>query len=580
MMKMKSGVRATLFGLGMFISASNHAIAGKALDEVVDMSGLSGSFLAAQNATRGNDEKAAAKFLKKALKLDPENEDLKRNYFHALIANGEIEKAVELATQFEPRPKDGHIVTIVNAVDQLRKRGWKKSAELLAGVSGSDLDNLVSTIAGAWAKIGMGNQAEALKQIDALEGPSWTALIVTFHQGLMQSISGDEEGAAKSFREAIKDNSGARIMADTYIHGVYALAETLLRLEKADEAKTAIENGLKIFPNHPLLISSQKALANGAGLEKIVTNPQEGAAQLFYDLGNVIGREGGTSFAKIYLQIARYLNPESGAIAISLASVAEREKKPELANKFYDEVGKDSIYHRRATLETAINLNILKKDDEAVALLRTLIDEEPDDLVPFMTLGRILNQHKRYREASEVFDQAIAKIKTPQPRHWDFYYRRAISYERLKNWDKAELDFKKALKLSPNRASVLNYLGYSWVDMGIHLEEGLDMIRKAIKLRPRAGFIVDSLGWAYFKLGRYEEAAKELEKAVKMLPGDPVINDHLGDAYWKTGRKLEATFQWNHALASEPTKEDAAKIRDKLKNGYNDAETPKVADKK
>ena len=90
----------------------------------------------------------------------------------------------------------------------------------------------------------------------------------------------------------------------------------------------------------------------------------------------------------------------------------------------------------------------------------------------------------------------------------------------------------------------MNYLGYSWVDMNMNLDEALDMIRKAVDLRPSDGYIVDSLGWAYYRLGRFDEAVRELERAVSLKPDDPVLNDHLGDAYWRAGRKLEATFQW------------------------------------
>ena len=66
------------------------------------------------------------------------------------------------------------------------------------------------------------------------------------------------------------------------------------------------------------------------------------------------------------------------------------------------------------------------------------------------------------------------------------------------------------------------------------------MLQRAVELSPRDGMIIDSLGWAYYRLGRYDDAVRELEKAVELKPGDPVINDHLGDAYWKVGRKLEA----------------------------------------
>ena len=109
-----------------------------------------------------------------------------------------------------------------------------------------------------------------------------------------------------------------------------------------------------------------------------------------------------------------------------------------------------------------------------------------------------------------------------------------------KNWPPAEADFKKALELFPDQPLVLNYLGYSWVDKNINLDEAFKMLRRAVELRPQDGYIVDSLGWAHYRLGRYDEAVKELERAIELKPSDPVINDHLGDAYWRVGRKLEA----------------------------------------
>ena len=93
------------------------------------------------------------------------------------------------------------------------------------------------------------------------------------------------------------------------------------------------------------------------------------------------------------------------------------------------------------------------------------------------------------------------------------------------------------------------------------------MIRRAVEQRPDDGYIVDSLGWAYFRLGNYDEAVKNLERAVELKPDDPTINDHLGDAYWKTGRTLEAQFQWSHARDLKPEPEDLAKIKQKLATG-------------
>jgi tetratricopeptide (TPR) repeat protein len=119
---------------------------------------------------------------------------------------------------------------------------------------------------------------------------------------------------------------------------------------------------------------------------------------------------------------------------------------------------------------------------------------------------------------------------------------------------------------------VLNYLGYSWVDQGVNLDEGMRMIKRSVEQRPDDGYIVDSLGWAHYRLGNFEEAVKQLERAVELKPMDPTINDHLGDAYWRVGRLLEAKFQWTHARDLKPEPEELTKIESKLSYGL--AEEP------
>ena len=154
--------------------------------------------------------------------------------------------------------------------------------------------------------------------------------------------------------------------------------------------------------------------------------------------------------------------------------------------------------------------------------------------------------------------------------------------ERAKQWVKAEADLKKALELFPEQPHVLNYLGYSWIDQGINLDDGMRMIKRAVEQRADDGYIVDSLGWAYFRLGNVEESVKQLERAVELKPEDPTINDHLGDAYWRVGRVLEARFQWSHARDLKPEPEDLAKIEEKLKFGLPDdtSSAAEAADKK
>jgi Flp pilus assembly protein TadD len=182
-------------------------------------------------------------------------------------------------------------------------------------------------------------------------------------------------------------------------------------------------------------------------------------------------------------------------------------------------------------------------------------------------LGNIMRSNKRYGEAVVYYDRAIALLPKPEKRHWTYYYARGTCHERLKNWPAAEADLQKALALVPDQPLVLNYLGYSWVDQGLNLKQGMALIERAVALKPDDGYIVDSLGWAHYRLGNFKEAVRYLERAVELKPDDAVLSDHLGDALWRVGREREARFQWDQALSLKPEPEDAEKIKKKLESG-------------
>ena len=183
-------------------------------------------------------------------------------------------------------------------------------------------------------------------------------------------------------------------------------------------------------------------------------------------------------------------------------------------------------------------------------------------------LYRTLN---RYGEANEILSEIITADKDAgRAADWRLRYARGVVRERLGRWPQAESDLRTALALQPENASLLNYLGYSYIDRGLKLEGGFEMIRKAMQLNPTSGFIVDSLGWGHYRMGRYDLAVRFLERAATLQAGDPVINDHLGDAYWRVGRRLEARFQWQRALKLAPDERDRKQIEQKLATGLKD----------
>ncbi len=123
--------------------------------------------------------------------------------------------------------------------------------------------------------------------------------------------------------------------------------------------------------------------------------------------------------------------------------------------------------------------------------------------------------------------------------------------ERQKLHDEAEAAFREALKLQPDSAPVLNYLGYMNADRGVKVEEGLQLIQKAVEVDPENGAYLDSLGWALYRLGRYPAAEDALRRAVSKQGVNAVILDHMGDVLDKRGSKKEALEFWKKALTGE-----------------------------
>ena len=300
-------------------------------------------------------------------------------------------------------------------------------------------------------------------------------------------------------------------------------------------------------------------------------NVDQGAAEVLYGLGAAGDRQGDDLAGLIYLRLSLYLYPDNSLALLTLGDLYERINQNEQALDIFQDVPQSDPQRETADIEISQALENLGRSDQALRYLRNVVDDHPYDEQALSALGNLQRAHDHYDEAIVTYTRALAASKKPETANWPLYYFRGIAYERSKQWPKAEADFKHALQLFPDQPLVLNYLGYSWVDKGMHLDQAFPMLRRAVELRPTDGYIVDSLGWAEYKLGHYKEAVTDLEKAIDLKPADPVINDHLGDAYWRVGRKLDAHFQWNHArdMGADPT--DMPRILQKIKFGLDTA---------
>jgi tetratricopeptide (TPR) repeat protein len=523
----------------------------------------SGSYLAARHAGQQRDAAAAAAYYRAALKRDPNNGELLDRVFLAFLVDGEVDEAVKFAERVAQADKNDRVARLVLGVNSLKRKQYAPARRDLAQSIRGPITDLTATLLSAWSSLGANDSKGAIAAIDHLAGPEWYAIFKDLHAGLIYDVAGNQKEAGKRLERAYKLDS-------TALRVVQAYGSWVSRNRSPKDAMTVFETFDKTLPRHPLVVEAMDKLKAGEKLPPLVANVQAGAAEALYGLGASLGRRGGEDLGLVYLQLSLFLSPNHPLALLSLADLYESLKKPELAIKIYDRVPPSSPLHRNAAIQMAANLDSLDRADEAQKHLEALIKQNPDDLEAIMALGNVLRGHKKFAECANVYSKGVSTIQKPEKANWVVFYFRGICHERSKQWAKAEADLMKALELFPDQPHVLNYLGYSWIDQGIKLDEGMEMIKKAVQQRPDDGYIVDSLGWAYYRLGNYEEATKQLERAIELKPEDPTINDHLGDAYWRIGRVLEARFQWAHARDLKPDAEELPKIEEKLKEGLPD----------
>jgi tetratricopeptide (TPR) repeat protein len=532
-----------------------------------------GSYLAARHAGGQRDVAAAASYYRAALRGDPGNNELIGRTFLAVLANGEIEEGVRLAERVLQVDKNDRIARLVLGVRAIKQKQYPVARRELAQSIRGPITDLAATLLSAWTMASPSEAKQATDSIDKLTGADWYAIFTDLHAALILDVAGHKKEAAKRFERSYKLDPTALRVAQSY-------GSFLSRQGNTAEALKVFATFDEALPRHPLIVEATNELKAGKKLPLMVDTPQAGAAEVLYGLGATLGRRGGEDLGLIYLQLSLYLAPSRPLTLLSLGDLYEAMKKPELANKAYERVLLNSPLHRYAQIQLALNLDSLDRTDEAKASLEKVIAANPGDLEAIIALGNVLRGRKQFAECADVYSKGVDTIGKPEKSNWAIYYFRGICFERAKQWPKAEADLKMSLDLFPDQPHVLNYLGYSWIDQGFNLDEGMRMIKRAVEQRADDGYLVDSLGWAYYRLGNMEEAVKQLERAIELKPEDPTINDHLGDAYWRVGRELEARFHWSHARDFKPEPGDLIKIEQKLKSGFPDDTAPGAEHKK
>lgn len=554
----------SIVSLGLFL-------ASPALADAPVASSLSGNYLASRTASHLLDLGAAATYTSAALKQDQNNGILIERLFQAEVMQGDFAKAEPLAAQVVKFNSQQRIARLVLGLKEFRARRYGQARDHFNEAAYTPIGTLTSALLSAWAYAGEGSINAALHELDKLDGQDAFANYKAFHAALIADYLGSSVRAEASYKKAYG-------LAPTSLRIVQAYGNFLERNgHKADAEK--VYRSFLADGQRDVLVQKQLAdMDTAAKPAAFVATPAAGAGEVLFSIASALNGDQSADAALVYAQMALAFTADKPMVLTTLGAVQTGLKLYDQANATFDQVPQDSVLRNYADMQMAMNLERQDQKQDAITKLEKVVAKDAKDTDSLVTLAGIYRTNDDPAKAAETYGQVLALLPESDATAWRVYFDRGIVYDRLKQYDKSEADFRKALVLSKDDPSVLNYLGYSMIDRGVHLDEAIAMVKKAVSLKPNDGFITDSLGWAYYTLRDYEQAVTYCERAVDLVPSDAIIAEHLGDVYWKVGRKLEASFQWQHAKDNHPEKDDLARIESKLKDGLPDTVEAKPAD--
>ncbi|MBF0444086.1 MAG: tetratricopeptide repeat protein [Magnetococcales bacterium] len=368
----------------------------------------------------------------------------------------------------------------------------------------------------------------------------------------------DLDSAVKSFYKS-------KELAPDKIQPVIALGILLQKQNKPNESATVYRDYLSDHPDNKVIHSRLGRLLlnqndRGGALEEFrtISNLAPDNIQARMTTSLILLSEYKYAEALQELRLAETTEPNNGTIQYYIGQSLEFLNNPQQAEKTYHKVLAGTPFYPEAQLRLAnieASSNRIKK---AIERIETLVKQHPKKIAYLKALSLIQLQAEDYAATIKTTSRGLEI----NPDHNDLRFNRAMAYDKLNMWPKAEEDLRIYIENNPKDAHALNYLGYTWAEKNIYLKEAHTLLQRAISLAPEDGFVTDSLGWVLYRLKNYKESLLRMQKAILLEPKDPTIHEHLGDVLNALGKKQKALEVWEKALQLDPTNQ---KLLEKIK---------------
>ena len=511
------------------------------------------NYFSAVLSINNNDAKNSLKFLENSKILNDRHEEHFKNYIKSLVANEKVDLAIK-KIKYSQNNYSFLEREVILLVDNLINKNLEKSSLNLEKIESLiDPDDryhiILSKVLKNYLEVFKSNNIKSYKNNNFAELDDISLAFLSCYFDL--------KNTDKRFEEFIEyDGSSSRY--------IYFYLDYLIEQNKINKIDQVLQNINQL--DKPLLIAQSVKWIEEKNYNKLnnlfsCKNEKDIIAEFFYLIANLYSSQGLYKESNFYIILAKYLNPNFTLNSTLLIENYMDTKKYKLVKNELSNIEKDNvIYNWFKVKKNASIIQETKNDDSALKFIKKEYGkiQNPSNKILF-DMANILRNFQDYEGAIEIYSNLIQYSNYSAEEYADLLYKRGTSYERKKDFLKADEDLIESLKIDPDEPYVLNYLGYSWLERSYKIPDAMDMLKEAYSLRENDPYITDSIGWAYYLIEDFVNAKKYLEKAVKLMPYDPIVNDHYGDVLWRLNKKVQARYFWNGVLKLEDTEEELKK---------------------
>ncbi|MBP9877562.1 MAG: tetratricopeptide repeat protein [Alphaproteobacteria bacterium] len=527
---------------------------------------VAGEYLISRIARHQGDWDKAADTLQNIVDKDQENLPIWHKLLFLSLLKDDPENAKKAAEFLFKNEAEYDLAYITIFADALGQEDFKKAAEVLTGIEEKkDTDShhyalfkaYLLPVLKAWLSVAENNLNGAITNIDQLTSDPDFTPVYALQKAFILEYAKQPDKAERYYELAFA--------SAPVTHMAEAAGNFYERQGKFDKAKAVYNKFNKLKPQSWFYLEAMTRLYEQRKPAPLIKKYRDAIAEAIYDIGGAFYAQGYYDTALYYNTIALLVNEDLDAARYMVGSIFAIKEFPEQALLYLDKIKQTSFYYYKAEEKKAEIFMAQGEAPKAIFIIQNLLKIQPEKLDLLLNLSRIYYKEGNIDRSIDILTQCLNL--SPPNQKWLFYFERGQVYQAKNETKLAEDDFLKALELNSENPTLLNHIGYTWLERGVNYEDAQELIERALEFEPDNAYILDSLGWAYYLQKKYDEAIVILQAALSKTPNDVSINDHLGDAYWQTGRRADAKLQWQRSSDYSVDDKEKAFLADKLKNG-------------